>query len=146
MERSDTSFVSAATASDSVDFDAHNMWNPLLEIPFHVQIGGIFEIFVEEIDLVRIALSCQFALDLLCDKAGTHDSAKRPIWHHCTWWESTPLPPLLCVLLGPSKWPIPLWMLSSHRTNYAGRCQSGTVPCIRLPSTQDLEEMVPDGA
>ena len=118
MERSDTSFVSAATASDSVAFDAHNIWTPLLELPFHVQIGGIFEIFVEEIDLARIALSCQFALDLRCDKEGTHDSAKRLIWHH-----STPLPPLLCVLLGPSKWPIPLWMLSSHRTNYAGWCQ-----------------------
>ena len=45
MERSDTSFVSAATASDSVDFDAHNIWNPLLELPFHVQIGDIFKIF-----------------------------------------------------------------------------------------------------
>ena len=73
MERSDASSVSAA--SDSVDFVAHNIWNPMMELLFHVQIGGIFEIFVEEIDLARVALSCHFALDLLCDKAGTHDSA-----------------------------------------------------------------------
>ena len=33
------------------------------------------ELFVKEIDLARIALSCHFALDLSCVKAGTHDSA-----------------------------------------------------------------------
>ena len=38
---------------------------------FHVQISGIFEIFLEEIDLTRVAFSCHFALDLLCDKART---------------------------------------------------------------------------
>ena len=47
----------------------------VLDLLFHVQIGGIFELLVEEIDLARIALSCHFALDLLCDKAETHDSA-----------------------------------------------------------------------
>ena len=47
----------------------------MMELLFHVQIGGIFELFVEESDLARIALSCHFALDLLCDKAGSHDSA-----------------------------------------------------------------------
>ena len=42
---------------------------------FHVQIGGIFEIFVNEFDLARILLSCHFDLDLQCDKPGTHDFA-----------------------------------------------------------------------
>ena len=37
---------------------------------FRVQIGGLFELFVDEIDLARIALSCHFALDFLCDKEG----------------------------------------------------------------------------
>ena len=73
MERSDASSVS--TASDSVELVAHNFWNPMMELLFHVQSGGIFEIFVEEIDLARVAPSCHFALDFLCDKAGTHDSA-----------------------------------------------------------------------
>ena len=73
MERSDAS--SGSTASNSVDFAAHDNRNLLMELLFHVQIGGIFEIFVEEIDLATIALSCHFALDLLCDKAGAHDSA-----------------------------------------------------------------------
>ena len=56
----------------------HNLsarWNPILGLLFHVQIGGIFEENVEEIDLARIALSCHFALGFLCDKPGTHDSA-----------------------------------------------------------------------
>ena len=43
-----------------------------MEQLFHVQVGGIFE---HDTDLARIALSCHFALDFLCDKAGTHDSA-----------------------------------------------------------------------
>ena len=46
----------------------------MMELPLHVQIGGIFEHFVDETDLARIALSCHFAPDLLCDKAGTHES------------------------------------------------------------------------
>ena len=45
-----------------------------MERLFHVQIGGICELFVDEIDQARIALSCHFALDILCDKAGTHGS------------------------------------------------------------------------
>ena len=66
VERSDASPVS--TASDSVDLNAHNIWNPVLELLFHVQVGGVFEIFVEEMHLPRIALSCHFY------KAVTHDS------------------------------------------------------------------------
>ena len=70
---SDSSSVS--TASDSIDIIAHNIRNPMMKLPFHVQIGGIFEMFVDEVDLARIARSCHFALDLLCDKANAHDSA-----------------------------------------------------------------------
>ena len=53
------------------------MWNPVLELLLnvHVQIGGVFEPFVDEIDLARIALSYHFALDVLCYKEGAHDSA-----------------------------------------------------------------------
>ena len=80
IEMSDDSSVS--TASSSVDFTAHNVWNPMMvELQFHVQIGGIFELLVEEVDLTRIALSCHFALDFLCDKAGTRDSALRSSGH-----------------------------------------------------------------
>ena len=46
-----------------------------MELLFHVQIGGIFEPFVDETDLARVALSCHFALDYLCDKEGAHASA-----------------------------------------------------------------------
>ena len=57
------------------DYFAHNMWNPLLELLFHEQVSGIFETFVDEIDLARIEHSCRFALDLLCYKEGAYDSA-----------------------------------------------------------------------
>ena len=46
-----------------------------MEILLQVQIGGIFEPFVDEIDLARIALFCHFARDLVRDIACAHDSA-----------------------------------------------------------------------
>ena len=73
MERSDASSVS--TASSPANLVEHNVWNPMMELLFHVQIGGIFELLVDVIDLARIALSCHFALDILCDKESVHDSA-----------------------------------------------------------------------
>ena len=66
MERSDASSVS--TASSSVGIVAFNIWNPIMELLFHVQIGGIIEPFADETELARIALSCHFA-----GKAGMHD-------------------------------------------------------------------------
>ena len=59
MEKSD-SLVSSI--SSSADIIGHNTGNPMIELHFHVQIGGIFELLVDEIDLARIALSCQYAL------------------------------------------------------------------------------------
>ena len=46
-----------------------------MELLFHVQMCGAFEPFVDDIDLARIALSCHFALYLLCGKEIIHDSA-----------------------------------------------------------------------
>ena len=46
-----------------------------MQLLFHVQTAGIYELLVDEIDLARIALSCHFVLDLLCDKEGAHDPA-----------------------------------------------------------------------
>ena len=50
-----------------------NTWNPLMELFLHVQVGGICAHFVDEIDQARLAISCHFALDLLCNKTGSHD-------------------------------------------------------------------------
>ena len=63
--------TSVSTASGSGENFAHNMWNPLLELLFHGQISSVFILFVDEIDLAQIALSCHFALDLLCYKVLT---------------------------------------------------------------------------
>ena len=52
------------------------MWNPLLELLFLEQVNGIVESFLAEIDLAKIALSCHFALDLLCDKEKVLVSAR----------------------------------------------------------------------
>ena len=75
MEGSDASSVS--TSSDSVDFDEHNIWNPMLELLFHVQVGGIFEICVEEIDLAREP-SCGVSR-----RRHTGESARMLSWMKC---------------------------------------------------------------
>ena len=63
------SLSSSASTVPSFDDDfEHNMWNPLLEILFLEQVCVIFASCFVEIDLAKIALSCQCALDLLCYK------------------------------------------------------------------------------
>ena len=50
--------ISCVSTASSLDENfAHNIWKPL-ELLFHVQICVIFEPFVDETDLARIALSC----------------------------------------------------------------------------------------
>ena len=39
------------------------------------RLTAVFVLIVDEIDLAQIALSCYFALDLLCYKEGAHSSA-----------------------------------------------------------------------
>ena len=53
----------------------YNMGNHLLELLFHGQISGVFLPVVVETDLAKIALSCHFALDLLCYQESGHGSA-----------------------------------------------------------------------
>ena len=70
------SFSSSVSTLPSFEDDCtHNMWNPLLELFFHCQISGVFEPFVDKIDLAKIALSCHFAFDLLCYKESAYDTA-----------------------------------------------------------------------
>ena len=59
---------SASTVPSIDDYFEHNMWNSLLELLFLGQANGIFASYLVEIDLAKIALSCHFALDLLCYK------------------------------------------------------------------------------
>ena len=66
---------SVSTVSSFGDYFAHNMWNPLLELLFLEQTSGVFVLYVEEIQVAKIALSCHFALDLLCHKEGAYDFA-----------------------------------------------------------------------
>ena len=66
MDVSDTS--STLTSSDRDEYDGHNIWNPMLELLCHAHIGVFMEALFDEEDLVRIAHSCDFALDILCDK------------------------------------------------------------------------------
>ena len=82
---------SASTVPSIDDYFEHNVWNPVLEMLFLEQVSGIFASYLVEIDLAKIALSCHFALDLLCYKRClcTIHGAPLPmeflmfLWHHC---------------------------------------------------------------
>ena len=71
----ETPSSSVSTASSFGEYFAYNMWNTLLELLFLEQTRGVIVLYVEEIDLAKIALSCHFVLDLLSYKEGVHDSA-----------------------------------------------------------------------
>ena len=69
-------FLSGLLFSQQVSIDdyfEHNMWNPLLELLLLEQANGIVASYLVEIDVAKIALSCHFALDLLCFKEGACD-------------------------------------------------------------------------
>ena len=74
---------STSTAPSIDDYCEYNMWNLLLELLFFEQISGIFAPYLVEIDVAKIALSCHFALDLLCFKEEVLVSARSSIGHHC---------------------------------------------------------------
>ena len=52
------------------------MWNPLLELLFFEHVNGIVDSYIVDLDLAKIALSCHFALDLICYKEEVHVSAR----------------------------------------------------------------------
>ena len=93
----------APTVPSLDEYFEHNVWNPLLELLFLEQVSGIFASFVVEIDLVKIALSCHFALDLLCYKEGAHESPWRVIGHYCPW--------ILVILCGTIVTPVASWSI-----------------------------------
>ena len=66
MDVSDTS--STLSSSESNEYHEHNIWNPRLELLLHTHVGISMEALFCEEDMGRIALSCHFALDVLCDQ------------------------------------------------------------------------------
>ena len=67
--------MASSHSSDSSALSSEDFLESCYGVIFHVRIGGIFVLIVNEIDLARLALSCHFALDVLCDKEGAHGSA-----------------------------------------------------------------------
>ena len=57
------------TSSD--ELEEHNAWNLMLELFWHAHVGMYMEVLVGGKEQGRIALSCHFALDILCDNSET---------------------------------------------------------------------------
>ena len=70
------SFSSSGSTVPSIeDYLSHSVWNLLLKLLVHEQRGSAFVLFVVEVELAKIALSCHFAFDLLCYREGAYASA-----------------------------------------------------------------------
>ena len=75
---------SASSVPSIDDYFEHNAWNPLLDLLFFEQVSDIFASYLVEIDLTKIALSCHFALDVLCYKEEVLASARyKFLFHIC---------------------------------------------------------------
>ena len=61
---------SLLTSPDPGEYDELNIWNPTSELLCHTHIGMSMAALFDEEGMGRIALSCHFALDILCDKEG----------------------------------------------------------------------------
>ena len=59
---------SPSSFSSSFSEENHNVWCPLLELFFHWRIGRCMEAMVDEVSTAQVALTCHFALDVLCEK------------------------------------------------------------------------------
>ena len=68
--------ASASTSSSIDDYSEHNLWNPLLELLFLKHVNGIVDSYLMNLDPTKIALSCHFALDVLCYKEEVLVSAR----------------------------------------------------------------------
>ena len=81
---------SVSTASSSGESFAHNMWNPFLELLFHEQVCSFLVLNVDDFDLARIALSCEFCsgFTLLQGRCS----------QFCMMLHRAPLPVSLCLL------------------------------------------------
>ena len=59
---------STFSSEESFEYFEHNVWNPMLSTLCHSEIGIMIETFLEEANMGRIALSCHFSLDVLCEQ------------------------------------------------------------------------------
>ena len=105
MGESDTSSTftcsSLLTSPDPDEYDEHIMWNPMLGLFCYVQVGVFME---ANLEMVRIALSCRFSLDVPCDKAEMNPRETSQFHAACEWFGLgwTVLSPLVHVVRRPT--------------------------------------------
>ena len=59
---------STFSSEESFEYQEHKIWNPMLESLCHLEVGVVLEALLDEVDIGRIAVSCHFSLNVLCDK------------------------------------------------------------------------------
>ena len=62
---------SILSSVESLVYHEHNVWNPMLEVLYHFEVGVVLGALLDEVAMGRIALVCHFSLDVLCDKSSS---------------------------------------------------------------------------
>ena len=75
LQSRDVQSSSASSVSSIDDYYEHKVWNSELEMLFLEQATGIFDSFLVDLDLAKIAFSCH-SLDLFCYKEEVLVSAR----------------------------------------------------------------------
>ena len=68
--------VGSATSStfsseESFEYHEHDVWNSMLDALCHFEVGVVLGALLDEVAMRRIALTCHFSLDQLCDKTSS---------------------------------------------------------------------------
>ena len=59
---------STFSSEESFEYHEHNVWNSLLDVLCHFELGVVLGALLDEVAMERSALACHFSLDLLCDR------------------------------------------------------------------------------
>ena len=63
---------STFSSEESLEYHEHNVWNSLLDVLCHFEVGVVLGALLDGVVVERIvALTCHFSLDLLCDKTSS---------------------------------------------------------------------------
>ena len=56
----------SSPSSEPDEYDEHNKWNSVLELLYHEHVGAFMVVYLEDVVLGTIALTCHFAFNIFC--------------------------------------------------------------------------------
>ena len=67
----------SSSSENEAEAEPHDIWNPLLSAMVHFRIGDMLQPSFSAEDLSKVALTCRFACDSLCEELHDWEGAER---------------------------------------------------------------------